>query len=272
MSRTETSSPSAHAVRQQIRQGRWTGHTAGAAPGYLQGNLVVLPAEYALDFARFCQRNPKPCPLIGLTDTGDARLTSLGEDLDLRTDVPAYNIYRHGALSESRTDIGELWQADSVGFALGCSFTFEHALQRAGLALWHIDHNKTVPMYRSTIATTPAGPFAGPVVVSMRALPAERVDEARAISRQFPLAHGAPLHIGDPAAIGIEAIERPDWGDAPPPLGDLVPAFWACGVTPQVAIEGADIPLCITHKPGCMLLTDVAEDAEIPVLSKTPYH
>lgn len=247
-------------------QGHYRSHTAGLATGLLQVNLAILPESSALDFMRFCQRNPKPCPLAGVSDTGDPFLRTLGADIDVRTDVPAYNIYRDGTLHATVNDISDLWRDDLVVFALGCSFTFEHALQRAGIRLWHIDNDRTVPMFRSSIDTVKAGPFSGAMAVSMRAVPAERLDDVIAISRRYPLAHGAPVYWGDPAGIGIDNLDTPDWGDAAPVADDEVPVFWACGVTPQIALEAAALPLCITHRPGHMLITDVAEDAENYIL------
>nr|WP_255702773.1 putative hydro-lyase [Roseivivax sp. GX 12232] len=252
-------------VRAEIRAGRYASHTAGLGPGYLQTNLAILPESHALDFMRFCQRNPKPCPLVGVSDTGDPMMFTLGRDIDIRSDVPAYNIYREGRLAGATTDITALWRPDLVAFALGCSFTFEQALQDAGLPLWHIENDTTVPMFRSGIETVPAGPFSGRMVVSMRGIAESRLEEVAAICRRYPQAHGAPVHWGDPGAIGIPDITRPDWGDPAPLAPGQVPVFWACGVTPQVAIERAGVPLCITHKPGHMLLTDIAEDAEVPV-------
>ena len=252
-------------VRGAIRSGAYQGHTAGLAEGYLQANLVILEDKYALDIMRFFQRNPKPCPVVGVSDTGIPMMTTLGQDIDIRTDVPSYNIYRHGKLAESCSDIKALWQDNMVAFALGCSFTFEHAILRAGFPLFHVAHNRTVPMFKTTIATVEAGPFGGPMVVSMRAVAADRLDEVRAISAQFPLAHGSPVHFGDPAAIGIDNIDAPDWGD-PTPVGDHeLAVFWACGVTPQAAIMRAALPLCITHKPGQMLITKIRDTAETPV-------
>lgn len=253
-------------VRTEIRAGRYRAHTAGLGVGYLQTNLAILPEAFALDFMRYCQRNPKPCPLVGVSDTGNPHMVTLGHDLDIRTDVPAYNIYRDGRLDDSPTNIADIWRDDLVAFALGCSFTFERALIEAGIPVWHIDNDTTVPMFRSNIETVPAGPFQGEMVVSMRSVDAGRVADVIAISRQFPLAHGAPVHVGDPAAIGIADPSRPDWGDPAPIPDGQVPVFWACGVTPQVAIEAAGVPLCVTHKPGHMLITDVPEDAEVPVL------
>ena len=253
------------ALRAEIRAGRYRSHTAGLGAGYLQTNLAILPEAYALDFMRFCQRNPKPCPLVGVSDTGDPRMFTLGADIDIRTDVPAYNIYRDGRLDDTETDISALWSDDLVAFALGCSFTFERALQDAGISLWHIENDSTVPMFRSNIETVPAGPFSGKMVVSMRAVDPGAIDSVTQISRRFPLAHGAPVYWGDPAGLGIDDISRPNWGDPAPVENGQVPVFWACGVTPQVAIERAGVPLCITHRPGHMLITDIAEDAEVPV-------
>ncbi len=253
-------------VRRAIRAGRYTSHTAGLGQGYLQANLAIMPEVYALDFMRFCQRNPKPCPLTGVSDTGNPMLVTMGQDIDIRTDVPAYNIYRNGRLDETKQDISDVWTDDLVVFALGCSFTFEHALIRAGIPLWHIDNDRTVSMFRSNIDTVPAGPFSGKMVVSMRSIAKDRVAEVVEISRRFPLAHGAPVYWGDPAGLGIEDVGSPDWGD-PAPIGPgEVPVFWACGVTPQVAIEAARLPLCITHRPGHMLISDIPEDADVPVL------
>lgn len=255
------------AVRAQIRSGAYSSHTAGLGRNLLQANLAIIPEAFALDFMRFCQRNPKPCPLIAASDTGNPILFTLGGDIDIRTDVPAYNIYRAGQLERSVTEIGSIWSGDLVAFALGCSFTFEHALIEAGIDLWHISNNVTVPMYRSSLETIPAGPFRGPMVVSMRMIPRSRVDEAVAISARFPLAHGSPVHIGDPSMIGIADLSVPDWGDPVPQPADHTPVFWACGVTPQAIIRQAALPLLITHKPGHMLITDVPDTAEIPIIN-----
>ncbi|MDG4650591.1 putative hydro-lyase [Roseibacterium sp. SDUM158017] len=254
-------------VRSAIRTGAYGGHTAGLGAGYLQANVVILPEAFALDFMRFCQRNPKPCPLVGVSDTGDPMMRTLGRDIDIRSDVPAYNVYRDGRLEGAVSDIADLWAHDMVAFALGCSFTFEHALGRAGIPLWHVENDRTVPMFRSSIPCAAAGPFRSDMVVSLRAIAADRVAEATEISRHYPLAHGGPVHAGDPAAIGIADLSRPDWGDPAPLPEGHVPMFWACGVTPQAAIAAAAPPLCITHRPGHMLITDIPEDAEVPVLT-----
>ncbi len=263
----ELKSADLRAVRAAIRAGRYRSHTAGLGNGFLQANLAIMPERAALDFMRFCQRNPKPCPLAGVSDTGNPMMFTLGRDIDIRTDVPAYNIYRDGVLDETVADIWDIWQDDFVAFALGCSFTFEHALMRAGISVWHIENDTTVPMFRSGIDTVPAGPFGGKMVVSMRAIPEAQMDLAAEISARFPIAHGGPVHRGDPAAIGIADVARPDWGDPAPVPEGFVPVFWACGVTPQVALERAGLPICITHRPGHMLITDIPEDAETTVLS-----
>lgn len=252
-------------LRKAIRASQYGGHTAGLAAGFLQANIIILPEEYALDFMRFCQRNPKPCPLVGVSETGSPLMRTLGRDIDIRSDVPRYNIYRNGELSESTLNIFDHWAEDSVAFALGCSFTFEDALVRAGIPIWHIEANKTVPMYRSNIDTCAAGPFGGKTVVTMRAIDASRVDEAIEISQRYPMAHGGPLHIGDPSVIGLNDLSKPDWGDSPAALDDKIPVFWACGVTPQNAIMRAQLPIMISHTPGHMLITDIDDQAEIPV-------
>ncbi len=250
-------------VRAAIREGGYRGQTAGLAAGRLQANLAILPAEHALDFMRFCQRNPKPCPLVGVTDTGDPMMHTLGT-IDIRSDLPAYNVYRNGMLESSPADITDLWCDDFVAFALGCSFTFERALIEAGIDLDHVTRNRTVPMYRTTMQTRSAGPFGGGMVVSMRTIPHSRVQDAIDISARYPWAHGAPVHVGDPQAIGIADLSRPDWGDSPPEQRGGTPVFWACGVTPQNAVLNAKLPLCITHRPAHMLITDVDEFAETP--------
>lgn len=248
---------SGHDVRAAIRAGRYTGHTAGLGTGYLQGNVTILPSAYALDFFRFCQRNPKPCPVIGVSDTGDPHLPNLGRDIDIRFDVPRYNVYRDGELVEQRTAIDDLWTDDLVAFVLGCSFSFEEALSAEGIRLRHIEQDLTVPMYRTTIETRPAGRFGGPVVVSMRPMRATCAIRASVITARFPHAHGTPIHLGAPEAIGIAKLERPDWGEFTGLAKDEIPVFWACGVTPQAVIQAARPTLCITHAPGAMLITEV---------------
>ncbi|SEG16515.1 MULTISPECIES: putative hydro-lyase [Marinobacterium] len=249
---------SPYQLRQQIRSGEFSTNTSGYCAGFVQGNLAILPADYADEFLKFCQFNPKPCPLIGMSASpGDFMLPELGEDVDIRTDVPRYRIYEQGVLQREVTDIKEYWQDDMVAFLLGCSFSFEEALLADGLEIRNISEKVNVPMYRTNIECKSAGRFSGTTVVSMR--PMKPADAIRAIQicSRFPSVHGAPLHFGDPDAIGIRDINTPDFGDAVTIKDGEVPVFWACGVTPQVAIESARPPLCITHSPGHMLVTDL---------------
>ncbi len=244
-------------VRSVIRQGRWTSQTSGLANGHVQGNVVILPAAEAGDFLRYCQRNPKPCPVLAVSEPGQAELPALGADIDICTDLPRYRVWRHGELVDEPTDISTLWRKDMVTFVLGCSFSFEQALQEAGLRIKHIDQGRNVPMYRTTTATVAAGPFHGPMVVTMRPFKAADAIRAVQITSRFPDVHGAPVHIGDPAQIGISDLAHPDYGDAVEVLPDEIPVFWACGVTPQAAIMQARPEFCITHTPGAMLITDL---------------
>jgi len=244
------------AARLGIRRGEHAGPTSGLAPGFVQANLAILPRSMAADFLLFCELNPKPCPLIGVAAPGDWRMPALGDDLDIRTDVPRYRVWRDGALVDEPRDLLRWWRDDLVTFAIGCSFSFEQALIEAGIELRHITCDRTVPMYRTSIATVPAGPFRGPLVVSMR--PFKPADAIRAIkiTSRYPLVHGGPAHIGKPELIGIHDLAAPNYGDAVPVGDDEIPVFWACGVTPQAAIAVARPEFCITHYPGAMLVTD----------------
>lgn len=253
---TEFSIAAARAARADVRAGRHRDVTSGLAPAIVQANLAILPEKYANDFLRYCQLNPKPCPLIGMTEPGDPALPMLGEDIDLRTDLPAYRVFRDGVEVDEVTNIGDYWRDDLVGFALGCSLSFEAALVDAGLPLRRYEYGMKVCAYRTTIETTPAGPFRGGMVVSMRSFTPQNAIRAIQITSRFPDVHGAPVHFGDPQAIGIEDVLKPEYGGwATIPDGD-VPVFWACGITPQVAIEFAKPSFCITHKAGHMLITD----------------
>ena len=244
-------------ARAAIRRGDWTSHTSGLAEGHVQGNVVILPELLANDFLRYCQCNPKPCPLLAVSEPGEALLPSLGADIDIRTDVPRYRVWREGVLADQPTDISNLWRKDLVTFVIGCSFSFEEALLQAGIPLRHVAQNRNVAMYRSNIATAPAGVFNGPMVVSMRPLKAADAIRAIQITSRFPTVHGAPVHIGAPSLIGIVDLATPDYGDAVDVLPDELPVFWACGVTPQAAITQARPEFCITHAPGAMLITDL---------------
>lgn len=249
------------AVRALIRDGQWRRPTAGLCRGYVQANLVVLPQELAYDFLLFCQRNPKPCPLLEVTDTGsyEPRLTTPGADL--RRDLPRYRIYRDGKLTAEVPDIVELWRDDLVAFLLGCSFTFEAALLQAGVPVRHLEEGKNVPMYMTNVPSTPAGVFQGPLVVSMRPIPPKLVPKAVQVTSRFPAVHGAPIHVGDPEAIGIEDLSRPDFGDPVTIHEGEIPVFWACGVTPQAVALETKPPFMITHSPGHMFITDLKDEA-----------
>jgi uncharacterized protein YcsI (UPF0317 family) len=251
-----TLSESGHAVRLAIRAGAHRGPTAGLAPGFVQGNLAILPKNLAADFLRFCQLNPKPCPLIGTSAPGDWRVPELGDDLDIRTDIPHYRVWKDGELVAEPETLNDVWRDDLVNFVLGCSFSFEEALMAEGIELRHIACGSNVPMYRTSIQTAAAGPFHGPMVVSMR--PFKPADAIRAvqITTRFPSVHGAPVHIGKPELIGISDVMKPDYGDAVEVRDDELPVFWACGVTPQSVIATMKPDFCITHYPGCMLVTD----------------
>jgi uncharacterized protein YcsI (UPF0317 family) len=244
-------------VRLASRSGAMDGPTSGYAHGYVQGNLVILPADDASDFLRFCQANPKPCPIVGVSEVGNPSIPSLGADFDIRTDIPRYRVWRNGELAGEPQNILDIWRDDLVAFVLGCSHSFEEALIEDGLSVRHIDQGTTVPMYRTSIQCTPAGRFSGPMVVSMRPFTPADAIRAIQITTRFPAVHGAPVHIGLPAAIGIEDIDKPDFGERSPVREGELPVFWACGVTPQAVIAAAKPAFAITHYPGRMIVTDV---------------
>ncbi|HVY16657.1 MAG TPA: putative hydro-lyase [Rhodopila sp.] len=243
--------------RLRIRTGGFTGPTSGLAPGNVQANLVILPKDLAHDFLRFAQANPKPCPVLAVSEAGSPAFPTLGQDLDIRTDLPLYRVWRNGEMVAEPTDVRDVWRDDLVSFAIGCSFSFEEALIEDGIEVRHIACGSNVPMYRTNIATTPAGPFHGPLVVSMRPLKPKDAIRAVQITSRFPSVHGAPVHIGLPHMIGIADINKPDYGDAVPIAADELPVFWACGVTPQAVIAQMKPDFCITHAPGSMLITDL---------------
>jgi uncharacterized protein YcsI (UPF0317 family) len=244
-------------VRHASRSGDLDAPTAGLAHGYVQGNLAILPRDWAEEFLRFCQKNPKPCPLLGVSEAGSAKIPALGEDLDIRTDIPRYRVWKDGELAGEPRDLNSVWRDDLVSFVIGCSFSFEEALLQNDVPIRHIERGTNVPMYRTNIATERAGRFFGPMVVSMR--PFKPADAIRAvqITTRLPAVHGAPVHIGFPEQIGIENIGKPDYGDPVPVERNELPVFWACGVTPQAAIAAARPPFAITHAPGFMLVTDL---------------
>lgn len=243
-------------ARAVIRSGAYTGPTAGLAPGFVQGNLAILPKDIAGDFLRFAHLNPKPCPVIGISDVGSPHVPALGESIDLRTDLPRYRIWQKGELIAEPTDLLEYWRDDLVAFVIGCSFSFEEALIEDGIPLRHVACNANVAMYRTNIACASAGVFSGPMVVSMRPLKPADAIRAVQITSRFPAVHGAPVHIGKPELIGISDLSWPDYGDPVEIRDDEIPVFWACGVTPQAVIAAAKLDFAITHYPGSMLITD----------------
>ncbi|MBM3942819.1 MAG: putative hydro-lyase [SAR202 cluster bacterium] len=262
---TQLAAKTPQEIRALIRSGRWRGVTSGVAAGYVQANLAILPKDLAFDFLLFCQRNPRPCPLLEVVEAGSAepRLTAPGADL--RTDVPAYRIYQQGRLAAEVDSLQDHWRDDLVSFLLGCSFSFENAMTDAGIPVRHQEMGCNVPMYVTNIATAPAGVFAGPMVVSMRPIPREQIVRAVQVTSRFPATHGAPVHIGRPQDIGIRDLDRPDYGDPVEIRPGEEPVFWACGVTPQAVALACQPSLMITHAPGKMFVTD-RRDADYAVL------
>lgn len=243
-------------MREKIRAGEYAGPTSGLAPGHVQTNLVVLPEGYAFDFLKFCIRNPKPCPVLEVTDAGSPTPAVMAPEADLRTDVPKYRVYEEGELVDEPTDIQDYWEEDLVSFLIGCSFTFEAALLEAGLSIAHQDQGKNVPMYVTGHDCVASGPFSGPMVVSMRPYKLEEIPTAVSASGRYPAMHGAPVHVGDPDALGVWDMDNPEFGDSISIEEDQIPIFWACGVTPQAVAMNARTPLMITHSPGHMFVTD----------------
>jgi uncharacterized protein YcsI (UPF0317 family) len=250
------------AVRAAIRAGDWTAPTAGLAPGRVQANLVVLPQRVAYDFLRFCVANPRPCPVLEVTEAGSPEPGLAAPGADVRTDVPRYRVFRDGELSDEVDDIRSLWRDDLVAFLIGCSFTFERALLAAGLPVRHVEEGVNVPMYRTSIECRPAGTFSGPMVVSMRPFAPAQALRAVQVTSRYPTVHGAPVHLGDPDVIGVAALDRPDYGDPVTIHSGEVPVFWACGVTPQAAAAAARPELMITHAPGHMFVTDLLDEEQ----------
>ncbi len=260
-SRTGLARAHPRAVRESIRRGDWGDPTAGACLGHVQANLVVLPRDLAYDFLVFCQRNPKPCPLLEVTDPGSHEPVLTAPGADLRRDLPRYRIYRDGRLETDVSDLMAVWGDDLVSFLLGCSFTFEAAMLRAGVPVRHLEEGKNVPMYITTRPCIPAGVFHGPLVVSMRPIPRELIPRAVHATARFPAAHGGPVHVGDPSSLGIQDLTRPDFGDPVSIRDGEIPLFWACGVTPQAVAMQAKPSLMITHAPGHMFVTDLRDEA-----------
>lgn len=245
------------AVREKIRAGALTTQTSGMCLGYAQANLAVLPKALAYDFLLFTQRNPKPCPILEVSDVGDPFLKTIAKGCNIASDIPKYRVYRNGELTEETENVEHLWRDDLVAFLIGCSFSFESELLEAGVSVRHIEEGKNVPMYKTNIPCVPADVFSGNMVVSMRPLPYDQVVKAVNITASMPRVHGTPVHIGDPAAIGIRDLSKPDFGDAVTVRPGETPVFWACGVTPQSIVMHSRPEFCITHAPGHMLITDI---------------
>lgn len=244
-------------MRELIRRGEFTKPTSGYCPGYAQANLVILPKDLAYDFLLFAERNPKPCPILEVSDVGSRYLKKIARDADIARDIPKYRVYENGVLTGEYEDVSSLWRDDFVSFLIGCSFSFESELIQAGIEMRHNTENCNVPMYLTNIPCEEAGIFHGNVVVSMRPIPPAQVVKSVTVTAQIPRVHGAPIHIGDPKQIGIIDISKPDFGDAVTIKEGEVPVFWACGVTPQAAVMATKPPFVITHAPGHMLITDV---------------
>ncbi len=262
---TDTIRDRARAVRARVRSGQHSGQTAGLSPGSVQGNVAILPADWAGEFLNFCRRNPKPCPVLAMGDPGDPRLAELGADIDIRTDVPRYRIFEDGRSVAEVTDISDLWRQDLVAFVIGCSFSFEEALVQAGVPVRHLDLDIECPIYKTNLPLTPAGRFFGDMVVSMRPMRPDQAIRAIQITSRYPNVHGAPVHFGDPGQVGIQDLAEVDYGGPVPIYEGEVPVFWGCGVTPQAVAEAAKPPLMITHKPNHLLITDLI-NAELAVI------
>ncbi|MCG8511662.1 MAG: putative hydro-lyase [Rhodospirillales bacterium] len=245
-------------MRLAARRGGLRSATHGFARGHVQTNLAILPQEYAFDFLRFCIRNPKPCPLVEVLDPGNPEPVRSAPGADIRTDLPAYRIFRNGEPTGEVNDIKDIWRDDHVAFLLGCSNSFDEILEDEGIPQRHLEHpGGRISVYSSSIQCAPAGPFKGPVAITMRPIPHEHVDRVVELSAQFPIAHGAPVHVGNPQDVGISDLSRIDWGGYNPLRPGDVPVFWACGVTPQAVAAASGIPEMITHAPGHMFVTDL---------------
>jgi len=247
-------------LRRLFRHGELVRPTAGLAEGYVQANLVMLPKDLAFDFLLFCHRNPKPCPVLEVLEPGqhEPRLTAPGADV--RTDAPLYRVFRDGVPAGEEQEVTRLWREDLVTFLLGCSFTFEGAMTKAGIPLRHVEQGRNVSMYRTNVPTTPAGAFHGPLVVSMRPIAAKDLVKAVEVTGRYPKVHGAPVYVGDPKGLGIRDLSKPDYGDPVDVRPGETPVFWACGVTPQAVALESKPPLMITHAPGHMFITDLRDE------------
>jgi uncharacterized protein YcsI (UPF0317 family) len=256
---TVTEGISPVALRSLVREGKWTSVTTGLAPGFVQANLVMLPKDEAFHFLLFCVRNPKPCPILDVLEPGRAE-PSIARGADLRTDLPKYRIYEKGSLQKEVSEVRDFFHEGMVSFLLGCSFSFESAMLASGLPVRNMEEGKNVSMYITNRPCVPAGPFAAPLVVSMRPLTPQQAVRATQVTTRFHLTHGAPVHFGAPEAIGIKDLSRPDFGDPVTIRQGEIPVFWACGVTSALAATSARLPLVITHAPGHMFVSDLRDE------------
>lgn len=247
---------SALGLRHAIRRGDYTGLTTGRAPGHVQANLVVMPKQHLDDFTAFCKLNAFACPVLGVGEAGSPRIPVLGVDLDVRTDLPGYHIHRPGAAPQEVTDISSVWRDDLVAVAIGCWFSMEDALLQAGVRLRHVELGIQGPLFMTNRATRGTGIFGGPLVVSMRPFERSAAEKVREITRRFSRVHGGPVHMGDPAVLGIADLFEPDFGEVLVPLPGEMPMYWGCGLTATVALQQSGIDFFITHAPGKMLVTD----------------
>ncbi|MBW2065821.1 MAG: putative hydro-lyase [Deltaproteobacteria bacterium] len=246
-------------LRQEIRAGKWVGPTSGAARGWVQANLVMVPRDVALDFLIFCVRNPRPCPILDVLEAGTVE-PRIAPGADIRRDLPGYRVFEEGELRHEVEDVTEIFHDEMVSFLLGCSFSFENALLAAGLPVRNLEEGKNVSMYITNRDCVPAGPFSAPLVVSMRPMKPHEAIRATQITTRFHLTHGAPVHLGSPENLGIKDLARPDFGDPVSMRENEIPVFWACGVTAILAATASPIPLVITHAPGHMFVTDLKDE------------
>lgn len=252
-------------MRELIRKEEWVYPTSGLCKSHVQGNMIILPKEWAFDFLLFAQRNPKSCPILDVTEVGNYEPINIAAGADVRTDLPKYRVWEDGVLIEEPLNVIKYWRDDLVAFIIGCSFSFESALIDSSIPIRHMESNSNAPMYITNIESNKAGRFSGPMVVSMRPVKHDKVPRAVLCTGRFPSLHGAPVHIGDPSVIGISDITKVDFGDCVEVHDDEVPVFWACGVTPQAAVMKSKPPFAITHSPGHMFISD-KKDADYSVL------
>ncbi|MET3927404.1 DUF1445 domain-containing protein [Devosia sp. 2618] len=252
-----TSNTAPHELRTLMRRGVMRDRTGSLAAGFQQANIAILPMQWAENFQAYVEANHAACPLLAIGAPGDPSLPSLGSNIDIRFDLPRYRVLQGGVVTNDPFDVGDVWRADMVTFALGCSLGFEAVVIGAGAALRCHAPGQTCSAFVSAIETVEVGPFRGPLVVTMRAVRREDVDLVAAITAMHPETHGGPVHVGDPAAIGVD-LSNPIEGIG---LTDLregeVAMFWPCGVTSHYALAKAAPPIAITHFPGHMLVTDL---------------